>query len=166
MKRKNIAELTAILVIASVVLFSGCVEKEEIKPSTPGTMKKEPALSWTKLPEVVYDYSLYQSGKVHWTVQARFINTGSEGRVSFTFELEKDGKLWGYERKEQYVDQGAEYILIVKGHIDAFPKGSPLTIRCPLKISSTSLEEDLEVLIELTTKMDHVYIDSISISRV
>jgi hypothetical protein len=166
MKRKNIAELTAILVIASVVLFSGCVEKEEIEPSTQGTTKKEPTLSWTKLPEVVYDYSLYQSGKVYWTVKARFINTGSKGSVSFTFELEKDGKLLSYERKEQYVDQGAEYILIVKGHTDAFPKKDPLTTRCPLKISSPSLEEEAEVLIELTSRMDHVYIDSISISRV
>jgi hypothetical protein len=164
MKNKIIAALIAILPIASVVTFAGCVEKEEIKPSTPTALGREPTLSWTKLPDVIYDYSLYQFGTVYWIAQARFINTGSEGRVSFTVTLEKEGKLVGYKQAEQYVDQDVEYILNVRGHINTFPRADPLTIHCPLKISSSSLKEEVEVGIELTTRMDYIYLDSISIS--
>jgi len=162
----------ALLVIASVALLvlpawymvKGSKETNEGLEQQPGTTTLgKPALSWISDPQVTYDFSLYQTGVVYWTARVRFRNDGSGGRVPFTFELEKEGRLVGYLQKEQDVDQNVEYVLLARGRMNTFPKLDYLTIYCPLKISSPS-SEDLEIRIKLTTRRDYIYLDSVSIS--
>jgi len=134
------------------------------QPPSATTLGGGPALSWTSSPEVSYDFSLYQSGTVYWTAQVRFRNGGPGGRVSFTVTLEKEGLLVGYRQEEEEVNRGTEYVLCVRGHLNTFPTSEYLTIYCPLKISSPSAEEEVEVEIKLTSRRDYIYLDSVSIS--
>jgi len=123
---------------------------------SPATQGGGPAVSWIGGAEVNYDFSLYQIGTVYWTARVRFRNTGSEGRVSFTVTLEKEGRLVGYEQADSHVEPNGEYVLSVRGHVKTFQRTGPLTIYCPLTISSPNSESE--------TKMDYVYLDSVSIS--
>jgi hypothetical protein len=125
-----------------------------------------PVISWVGAMEVSYDFSLYQSGTVYWTAQGRFRTTGAGGRVSFTVTLEKENMLVGYQQGDWNVEGGGEYLLSVRGHMRTFPKTGPLTIYCPLTVSSPNSEDEMVARIELTTRMDYVYLDSISISPV
>lgn len=84
--------------------------------------------------------------------------------MSFTFTLEKEGLLVGYRQEEEEVNRGTEYVLRVRGHLNTFPTSEYLTIYCPLKISSPSAEEEVEVEIKLTSRRDYIYLDSVSIS--
>jgi hypothetical protein len=114
-----------------------------------------PVISWVGAMEVSYDLSLYQSGTVYWTAQGRFRTTGAGGRVSFTVTLEKENMLVGYQQGDWNVEGGREYLLSVSG---------PLTLYCPLTVSSPNSEDEMVAKIELTTRMDYVYLDSVSIS--
>ena len=68
MKKKTIAGLIAIVVIAAVVMFSGCIEKEEVMPSTPTpiapTSTPAPSITPTPTPTPKTELSLGESAIV------------------------------------------------------------------------------------------------------